>query len=437
MTHENLKAAFLQGGEREAANLVNEVLRGCVREAFWKMMAEEVESLCGPRYHPDPESDYHRAGSEAGSVYLDGGKEAIRRPRVRHQSEGEVPLRTYQAASSQAGLFDEIVSLVGEGISQRGLARANNGTVSKSAISRMWEAKSMEQLALLRERPLDQENWLAIMIDGVFLGGENCIVVALGIEQSGCKKVLDFESGSSESRETVSRLLSRLEARGVAPEGGKGMLIIRDGSEAIKAAVSRQWPHAIQQTCLVHLERNVADRLRQRDRSESQRLFRRLREAEGREAGEEAFEDLREYLSERNAAAALALSDRRDDALRVHQLNLPSTLNVTLLSTNAIENTIRNWREHTGHIKRWSVKADMIERWAASGLLWAENGFRRIRHYTDLPHLAKALGRETRSISGSDSAPSDSLRSSNSAPSEPEIEDPSCNLTQSETTSPN
>ena len=121
------------------------------------------------------------------------------------------------------------------------------------------------------------------------------------------------------------------------------------------------------------------------------RRERRKGKAEGGEAGEEAFEDLREFLAERNAAAALALSDRKEEILVVHRLNVPATLNVTLLSTNAIENVIRNWREQTGNVKRWNVKGDMLSRWAASGLLWAESGFRKVRHHEDLPKLREAL----------------------------------------------
>ncbi len=61
---------------------------------------------------------------------------------------------------------------------------------------------------------------------------------------------------------------------------------------------------------------------------------------------------------------------------------------MTFLSTNLIENVLRNWREATGNVKRWNEKEDMIPRWMASGLLWAEAGFRRIRHAEDLPRLA-------------------------------------------------
>jgi hypothetical protein len=147
-----------------------------------------------------------------------------------------------------------------------------------------------------------------------------------------------------------------------------------------------------------------------------------LRQAEGREAGEEAFEDLREFLAERNAAAALTLSDRRDEILCVHRLGIPATLNLTFLSTNIIENVIRNWREHTNNVKRWNVKGDMIERWAASGLLWAEAGFRRIRHYEDLPKLREALAR---SLADSAITPGSSLYSEPSAPTESASEIPS------------
>jgi transposase-like protein len=340
---------------------------------------------------------------------------------VRHQSDGEVTLESYRAASSQEGLFEQIVGLVSEGMSQRGVERASKGTISKSAVSRMWEEKSREQLALLRERPLDQCEWLAVMIDGVFIGSKGCVLIALGVDVSGRKQVLDFEPGNSESQETVSRLIGRLEKRGVRGAEDTGLLVVRDGSKAIASAVSRCWPEALQQACLVHVERNIADRLRRRDRSESQRLFKCLRQAEGREAGEEAFDDLREFLAERNAAAALTLSERRDEILCLHRLGVPATLNLSFLSTNAIENLIRNWREHTNNIKRWNLKSDMIERWTASGLLWAESGFRRIRHHDDLPKLREALAR---SFTASASATGSSLRSEPSTPSEPVNEIP-------------
>lgn len=173
-------------------------------------------------------------------MYLDGGKESVKRPRVRHVEDGEVELESYRAGSSQVGLFEEVVGLVAEGMSQRGLGRVKKDDISKSAISRMWEEKSREQLAMVRERSLKGADWLAVMIDGVFIGGENCVVIALGIEASGRKQVLDFEVGSSENRDTVERLIGRLEGRGVQLEDEFTLLVGTFPRVAV-AAVTAAW----------------------------------------------------------------------------------------------------------------------------------------------------------------------------------------------------
>ena len=95
----------MQGEEREAAELFRQMLRQSVRAGLFEAMAEEVEALCGPRHHPPGDGVHHRAGSEKGPAYFDGGKEEIRRPRVRHETEGEVRLATCEAASSPMNLF--------------------------------------------------------------------------------------------------------------------------------------------------------------------------------------------------------------------------------------------------------------------------------------------------------------------------------------------
>ena len=77
--------------------------------------------------------------------------------------------------------------------------------------------------------------------------------------------------------------------------------------------------------------------------------------------------------------------------LAFHSLNVPSTLNTTFLSTNIIENMIRNWRDATGNVKLWKEKEDMVSRWTASGMLWSEAGFNKVRHAKDIGALVTAL----------------------------------------------
>ncbi len=408
----------MQGPTDESALLLDELLRHSVRAALFEVMADEVEALCGPKHRPNHDSPCRRAGSERGVAYLKGGREEIRRPRVRHEEDGEVRLSSYEAVSKQSRLFEQIVAQVGEGMSSRSAAKLSGKSLSKSTISRAWIDKSREQLDLFRGRDLSACRWLAIHIDGVFLGDEKCVVVALGIDEEGNKQMLDFEEGPSENATVVGSLIERLVKRSFAPTEGRRLLVCRDGSAAIDKAVRAHWPDAVVQECLVHAQRNVRDKVRKRDKADVDRHFAALRSAEGKEAGEEAFEELHEWLSERNAAA-LALGERRDALLAVHRLGVPSTLNITFLSTNCIENAIRNWREATGNVKRWQEKGDMVSRWMASGLLWAEGGFHKVRHAQDLPHLAAALEHSAAASGSATPSPPASAPSSSAGEKKP------------------
>jgi len=77
--------------------------------------------------------------------------------------------------------------------------------------------------------------------------------------------------------------------------------------------------------------------------------------------------------------------------IRVYLLEAPSTLHTSLLSTNMIENTIRNFRYGNGRVNRWPVQTDQAVRWLATGLLMAEEGFHGLSHYVDLPVLVAHL----------------------------------------------
>ena len=390
MNETTLREALAQASEVEAVELFQATLRKCVRMALFEAMEQEINELCGPKHHPPADATARRAGSEKGTVYLDGEKHPILRPRVR-DDKGEVKLEVYQAASNQRNLFNEVVSYMEQGLSQRGAGRVKSGSLSKSTASRMWVEKSLDQLDVLRNRSLRENDWIALMVDGVRLADGLWIIIALGIDIEGNKVMLDFEEGSSESAESVGSLLKRLKERGVDEQAKRRLLVVRDGSKAIKKAISKHWPSAVQQECLIHMHRHTREKLRTRDRADFDLLCKNLRNAQGKEAGEEALEELLEFLSDRNAAASLALKERRNDLLGFHGLNVPSTLNTTFLSTNCIENSIGNWREATGNIKRWNTKRDMVSRWSASGMLWAESGFRKIRHACDLGDLAEAL----------------------------------------------
>jgi transposase-like protein len=236
---------------------------------------------------------------------------------------------------------------------------------------------------------------LALWIDGVHLGYEQRVIVAIGLHADGRREVLDCATGASESAEVCRLLLERLNQRCLASPPGRRMLVIRDAAKALKKAVRQMWPKAVQQECVVHAERVTLAKLPHKAKEEAVRRFRRLFAAQGQAAGTEAFEAIVAHVSRHNDEAAACLRERRDGLLAFHGLDVSAELNRVFLTTNVIENVIRNLRLATGSVKRWKTNggSDMVSRWMATGLNRAEQGFRRVYGYHRLGELAVALGR--------------------------------------------
>jgi len=387
-----IETLLLQASDEEAQHLFDELMRHSARLGLLRAMEVEVDLLCGEKYNPAENQEFKRAGSEKGVAFVNGEKHDIRRPRVRAvgaEKSEEVTLETYRLASQRSNLFDLITDAVAAGATMRGLERCNGGAVKKTQASEMWVEASLEVFYEFRSRSLSGD-WIAVMLDGVFLGRDKCAIVAIGIQADGSKHVLDFELGASENATTCTTLLERIVERGFGPGVGRRLIALCDGSKALRKAVFKLWPDVIYQECLVHVQRVVTDKLAKKYHEEIKALFKKLRNAQGEEDSKEAFDELCQWLEGRNKQVGENLKDREESLLAFQKLNLPSTLNTTFLSTNIIENTFRNFRSHTKGVKRWEDDS-MINRWVSTGLLKAEAGFNKVTGYKDLHLLLSAV----------------------------------------------
>lgn len=386
--------APVQAGIDDFKGVFQDRIRTMVRQGILDLIAQEVTDLCGESHRPDA-GIYRRAGTEPVTIKTSSGEEAIAKRRVRAMQENgkerEVVLNSYEEIRRSKGLFDEILEGMTHGTSSSGVGKMT-GT-SKGTVATAWKVRSNELLTALRARDLSEIDVLAMYIDGIFLGKERCVVVAMVIDTKGYKHLLDFEEGSSESAEVVHGLLGRISGRGLVVGRDRRVLVLRDGSAAIAKAVREFWPDAVQQECLVHVERVVCAKLSHRHKRGFVERMNVLRGVQGEEAGEEAFDDVLKYVKERNFAAFEALETRRDVILAFHRLNVAATLNVTFLSTNHIENVMGNARGTIGRICRWHDDTNQVSRWMGVALLRAQSGFRRVRGHGQLGELVAALGR--------------------------------------------
>ena len=413
MTKQTETQASAQAEIEDFKGIYQERLRAIVREGLLLMIEQEVTALCGESYRPSA-SVHRRAGNELVTIQTTSGKERISKLRVREMLpsglEREVKLKSYSEVKRRKGMFDEVLEAICHGASGNGVSKMLG--VSASTVCESWKTRSKELLDEFRGRDLSEIDVVAMMVDGVFPGKDSCVVVALAIDIHGDKHLLDFEEGSSENAEVVKGLFARLHARGLKAGSARRLLLVRDGSDAIAKAVRHFWPDAVQQECLVHIERGLCGKISWKYHHEVVKRVNRLRGVEGAEAGKEAFDELVEFIKSKNLAAAESLESRKDGILSFHRLNVPATLNVTFLSTNHIENVMRNSRGMIGKVCRWNAQTDQLTRWMGVALLRAQEGFRRVRGHKEMGALAAALERSGSAALSLRSSPATPARSS-------------------------
>lgn len=382
---------------------LKEVLRGGVHalctaaglSVLYKMMEEDVTALVGPKGKHNPDRIGVRHGTEKTSVVLSGQRVAVERPRVRKaDGSGELPVETYEIAKHDDLLLEAALARMLYGLSSRNYQRGQDALpeetethgTSKSTVSRRFIQATEAELKKLMSRKLDDLGLSVLLLDGVHFAGTT-VVVAMGIDRKGAKHVLGIKHGATENATVCKDLLADLIDRGL--DADDGILAIIDGSKALHSALKAVFGNRVLiQRCRVHKRRNVLDYLPKAQRSW---VNRQLTKAWALDSAEEAIRSLRALatrLETQYPDAAPSLREGLDDTVTVIRLGVSGLLQKSLSTTNAIESAFDTVRSHTRNVKRWH-NGTMIQRWAAAGLLAAEERFRRIKGYRDM-HLLRA-----------------------------------------------
>jgi len=362
------------------------------------MMEAEVTAIVGPKGKHNPNRKAFRHGTEEGRVVLGGRKVPIQRPRVRTKDGQEVRLSSYEAFQDEQLLTQAALERMLHGLSTRryhhGLERVGDSlpavATSKSSVSRHFVAATRKALAELLARPLGEQRYLVLMLDGIEVA-DHTVVVALGITADGQKQILGLWEGATENAAVCRALLTDLVERGLRVDGG--ILVVIDGAKALRAAVRDVLgAKATVQRSQVHKKRNVLDHLPDEARAwVGRKLDQAWRETDYEKA-RTALTSLAKTLEDKYPGAAASLREGLEETLTVLRLELPEALRKTLRSTNPIESAFEKVRMACRNVKRWR-NGQQVLRWTAAGLLEAEKGFRRIKGYRQLPMMSEALSR--------------------------------------------
>jgi len=353
-----------------------------------QVMEAEIQAKVG-RWGQQPA---RRHGRQPGYVIFGGRKVQLERPRLRSRDNKEVGLDSYAAFRGEGKMQQAVERQLIRQCSSRDYAGAIESClkgygIKRSSVSRHWKAATTKQLQQLLERPVPKD-LLVLMIDSKFFAGQ-CVVAAVGIDLEGHKHILGLWHGATENATVVKTLLEDLVSRGLDSE--RKMLIVIDGAKALRKAVTMIFgQQALVQRCRLHKLRNVLDHLPKEQQPQARWRLQRAWAQRDPKVAERELGKVARWLEPSWPMAAASLNEGLEETLTVQRLKLQRELARVLSNTNVIENCFAQVAHRTGRVKRWQ-SPQMILRWAATTLLWAERHFRRIKGCQHLHDLEKSL----------------------------------------------
>lgn len=364
-------------------------------KALNEVLERDREELCGTRYTKGRAGDPLRWGSSEGRLVMGGRRVIVRKPRVRMNGK-EVTLPAWAQFEDEDPLTERTVEQMVLGVSTRSYNRSLEELpnelephgASKSAASRRFVEATKDKLSRWLERGLSKLDISAVMLDGIKVG-EQTVIVALGIDESGKKHPLGLWLGVTENSTVCEHLLNNLVERGLDPQ--KSCLFIIDGSKALRKAIREIFgKRSLVQRCQEHKRRNVLAHLPKRLHPSTNRMLRAAYMSTSKATAKKRLLQVIAHLRDDYPDAAESLREGLDETLSLKDLKLSRWLEQILSTTNLIENLNGGIRRVTRNVKRWR-DGRMIRRWVAIGILETQSGFRRIRDYKAMPMLVEAL----------------------------------------------
>jgi transposase-like protein len=369
-----------------------------------EMMEEDANRQCGVerKGRHSKTRMARRNGYELGTVVVGGRRVEVLRPRVVGLEGGDLPIESYQAARNPEFLDRAALTGCLQGVSQRkhravlealaplGHSAADASGLSKSVVGRRFVATADKKVEALLARPLD-ERFLAVWVDCVQEAGY-AVVCAVGLTDTGEKKVLGLRQGSTEDTVLCREFLEGLVVRGFTAQ--RGVLFVIDGGKGLSRALRDVFGNNVLiQRCRIHKKRNVLEKLTLNgsERDDFERSIDALWKEPNARAALAQLELLARGLSATGQkSAAGSLREGAKEMFTCTRLGVSDELYFSLTNTNVIESAFSVYATVAARVKRWQNGRQVL-RWTTMGVLEAEKTFTAVGTIPQLNRLAELL----------------------------------------------
>lgn len=211
-----------------------------------------------------------------------------------------------------------------------------------SRLKKIWEQEHIDWST----RDLSEEKYCYVWVDGIYFKVRNssddmCILVLMGANYKGEKKLIAVESGYRESSASWTALLRTLQKRGLeCPK-----LFIGDGALGFWKAKREVYPEAKEQRCWEHKKRNVLDKLPKSVQPQAKSLLNEIQMAPDVTTATQAMDIFAEVFDVKYPKAVECLKKNRSELMTFY--SFPAEHWVHIRTTNPIESTFSTVRLRT------------------------------------------------------------------------------------------
>ncbi len=394
---------FREPGTASVDDALTEVLRQGAQELLRVAVEAEVGELL-EHYAEERDSAGRQRLVRNGhlperSIQTGIGDVPVRVPRVRDRGETEEPIRfesklvpRYLRKSKS---IEELLPLLylrgistgdfGEALSA--LLGPNAKGLSASTISRL-KKDWLQEFESWSKRDLGRQQIVYLWADGIYCNvrfddARLCLLVLIGADETGKKRLLAVQEGYRESEQSWREILMDLKHRGVAVSP---KLAVADGALGFWKAITKVFGDTRTQRCWMHKTGNVLNSLPKSTQPKAKKALHEIWQAETRAKAYEAFDAFVETYEAKYPRAAECLTKDRDELLAFY--DFPSQQWPHLRTTNPIESTFATVRLRTAKTRGCLSRETMLTM-VFKLTQSAEKRWRRLRGFH---HLAEVVG---------------------------------------------
>ena len=313
----------------------------------------------------------------------------------RSRSVEEVLLWLYLKGISTGDFSEALSALLGP--DAKGLSSA---TISRMSWCAFPSAAKRRGVAPLKSkwqgehqdwqgRSLRHKRYVYVWADGIYFnirGGESqCILVIIGVTDTGHKELIGLEAGYRESELSWKALMLKLKDQGLQYDP---RLAIGDGALGFWKALPQIWPTTQKQRCWVHKTANILNKLPKKLQPQAKSALWEIYRAEMKTDANQAFNRFLKTYRAKYPEAATCLEKDRDVLLAFY--DFPAEHWQHIRSTNPIESTFATVRLRTGKT-RGAVSTVTVTPFVFKLVQSAQKRWHRIRGFKSLGDVIEGV----------------------------------------------